>query len=48
LELLFTYYHQFEKGYGVEEGIFQPMIAIAPTLASTSERVHPLRRQPRS
>jgi hypothetical protein len=48
LELSFTYYHQFEKGYGVEEGFFQPTIAIAPTLASASERVHPLRRQPRS
>jgi len=31
-----------EKRYGAEEGIFLPMIATAPTLASRIERVHPL------
>jgi hypothetical protein len=31
-----------EKRYGPGKGIFQPMIATTPTLASRGERVHPL------
>jgi hypothetical protein len=31
-----------EKRYGAGKGIFQPMIATAPTLASRGERVHSL------
>jgi hypothetical protein len=41
-ELSFTYYHGGEKRYGAEGGIFQPLIAIAPTLASLGEKVHSL------